>query len=84
MRSSEGLALIEKMKGDLAKSGIVAESLVEDLKKLRPFAIEEEDPSLTKVIRLTYEHLEANGSFNIPIPEEKEEEERPDDRCGRP
>ncbi len=75
MRSSEGLALIDKMQKDLAKSGIVTEVLVEDLKKLRPIAIEEEDPSLTKVIRLVYEHVEENGSFNIPIPEEEPDEE---------
>jgi len=75
MKSLEGLSIIDKMKKDLVKSGIVTETIVEDLKKLRPFAITEEDPSLTKVIRLTYEHIVANGSFNIPIPEEVEEEE---------
>lgn len=72
MRSTKGLKIIEDLKADVAKSGIVAETLVKGLKDLRPIAIEEEDPSLTKVIRLTYEHLEANGSFNVPIPEDEE------------
>mgnify|MGYP000229648865 CR=1 FL=1 len=75
MRSEAALALIDKMKNDLAKSGIVTDNLVKDLKELRPYAIEEEDPSLTKVIRLSYEHLEENGSWNIPIPDEVEEED---------
>ncbi|MDA8714815.1 hypothetical protein OAW23_05970 [Flavobacteriales bacterium] len=77
MKNQEALAIIDQMKKEISKSGIVAEKLVVNLKKLRPFAIEEEDPSLTKVIRLTYEHLEEKGSFNIPIPEEvvNEEEE---------
>lgn len=75
MKSPEALALIDKMKNDLAKSGIVTETIVGDLKKLRPYAIEEEDPSLTKVIRLTYEHITENGSFNIPIPEEEDIDE---------
>lgn len=74
MRSKEALQLISKMQEDL-KKGIVTETLIADLKELRPYAIEEEDPSLTKVIRLTYEHLDANGSFNIAIPEDGFEEE---------
>ncbi|MFT7614384.1 MAG: hypothetical protein ACI9J3_003366 [Parvicellaceae bacterium] len=75
MKSSEALSIIDKMKKDLTKSGIVTETIVEDLKNLRPFAITEEDPSLTKVIRLAYEHITENGSFNIRIPEEIEEVE---------
>jgi hypothetical protein len=75
MKSTKALEIIEKMKNDLSTSGIVVESIVEDLKQLRPIAIEEEDPSLTKVIRLTYEHIEKTGSFNIPIPEEVDDEE---------
>jgi len=75
MKSSEALSIINKMKKDLSKSGIVTDTIVEDLKKLRPYAITEEDPSLTKVIRLAYEHITENGSFNIRIPEEIEEVE---------
>ena len=58
MKSTKALELIEKMKNDLAP-GIVVEKIVEDLKQLRPIAIEEEDPSFTKVIRLAYEHIES-------------------------
>ena len=75
MKSTKALELIEKMKNDLAASGIVVEKIVEDLKQLRPIATEEEDPSLTKVIRLTDEHIESTGTFNTPIPEEVDEEE---------
>lgn len=74
MKSKAALKLIKKMQEDL-KKGIVTDTLIADLKELRPYAIEEEDPSLTKVIRLTYEHLEGNGTFNIPIPEDGFEEE---------
>lgn len=75
MVNPEGLKLIDKILKDLERNGIVINTIVEDLKKLRPYAIEEEDPSLTKVIRLTYEHIEANKGFNIPIPEDEEIEE---------
>lgn len=64
--------MINKMQRDLLKNGIIKDTLIADLKELRPYAIQEEDPSLTKVIRLTYEHLEEHGTFNIPIPEEEE------------
>lgn len=71
MESKEGLALIDKMQKDLDRNGLIINTVVEDLKKLRPFAIEEEDPTLTKVIRLTYEHIEENKGFEIPIPEDE-------------
>jgi len=75
MVSPEGLKLIDKILKDLDRNGIVTNTLVADLQKLRPFAIQEEDPSLTKVIRLTYEHIEENQGFEIPIPEDEEIEE---------
>lgn len=68
MESIEGRKLINKIQKDLINSGLVVETAVEDLKNLRPFALEEKDPTLTKVIRLTYEHIEQFEGFNIPIP----------------
>ncbi len=79
MESIEGNKLIVKLQKDLAKNGVKKmDVVVADLKDLRPFALEEEDPTLTKVIRLTYEHIESNKAFNIPLPPEEaiaEEEE---------
>ena len=71
MRSPAALKIIDSIQADVAKSGIVSDNLVKALKELRPLAIQEEDASLTKVIRLTYEHISENGSFNIPIPEDE-------------
>ena len=68
MKTIEANKHIVKLQKDIAKSGIVKEQLVKDLKELRPYALAEEDPTLTKVIRLTYEHIENTGTFNIPIP----------------
>lgn len=69
MESIEGNKLIEKLQKDLAKNGVKKlDGLVKGLKELRPYALEEEDPTLTKVIRLTYEHIEENKTFNIPLP----------------
>lgn len=71
MESIEGRKLINKIQKDLIGSGLVIETVVDDLKKLRPFALEEKDPTLTKVIRLTYEHIEQFEGFHIPIPEDE-------------
>lgn len=61
------------------RNGIIINTIVEDLKELRPYAVEDENPLLAKVIRLTYEHIENYQTFNIPIPEDEpldENEER--------
>ncbi len=53
------------------KNGLIVNTIVEDLKNLRPFAVEEEDPLLAKVIRLTYEHIDSYQTFDIPIPDDE-------------
>jgi len=53
------------------RNGIIINTIVEDLKELRPYAVEDKNPLLAKVIRLTYEHIENYQNFNIPIPEDE-------------
>lgn len=53
------------------RNGIIINTIVDDLKELRPYAIEEKNPLLAKVIRLTYEHIETYQTFDIPIPEDE-------------
>lgn len=71
MENPSAQKLIKKIQVDLFKNGFVAETLITDLKKLREYALEEQVPVLVKAIRLTYEHLEANGAFLIPIPDDE-------------
>jgi len=71
MKNHEAQALIAAIQKDLTKT-IPVDKVVANLELLRPFAIEEEDPTLTKVIRLTFQHLQKHKSFNIPVPEEIE------------
>lgn len=73
VKSLEAKKLVNKIQKGIIENGIDAESVAADLRVLRPFALEEQDPLVTKVIRLTYEHIEANGTFNVPMPEEQEE-----------
>ncbi len=57
------------------RNGIITNTIVADLKELRPYAVEENNPLLAKVIRLTYEHIENNQTFDIPIPDDEPIEE---------
>ncbi len=79
MNNPKAQKLIKKILDDLDHVGIITNTLVEDLKALRPYAVEEKQPVVAKALRLTYEHLEENFTFDIPIPEddpiEGEEEE---------
>jgi hypothetical protein len=63
--------LLNKIQRDLMRNGIITNTIVEDLKELRPYAVEEKSPLLAKVIRLTYEHIEAHNTFDIPIPDDE-------------
>jgi hypothetical protein len=68
------LLLIDKILADLDKTGINTDVLIDDIKQLRAHALEAEIPLVVKVLRLTYEHIEANDSFLIPMLEEEDED----------
>lgn len=71
MENPSAQKLINKIQVNLFKNGFDAETLVADLKKLREYSLEENNPVLTKALRLTYEHIEANGAFLVPIPDDE-------------
>lgn len=71
MKNPKGQKLLDKIQRDLMRNGIIVNTIVEDLKELRPYAVEEEDPLLAKVIRLTYEHIDTYQTFDIPIPDDE-------------
>lgn len=71
MENPKAQKLLNKIQRDLMRNGIVTNTIVEDLKELRPYAVDEQNPLLAKVIRLTYEHIETYNTFDIPIPEDE-------------
>ncbi|TQD40265.1 hypothetical protein [Haloflavibacter putidus] len=75
MNNPKAQKLIKKILDDIDHVGIITNTLVDDLKKLRPYAVEEKRPVIAKAIRLTFEHVEAYDSFYIPIPEDDPIEE---------
>lgn len=60
--------LIDKIIDELNRNGIITNTLVSDLKELRPFAVKEKRPVVAKSIRLIYEHIDEFDTFAIPIP----------------
>ncbi|MGB7842817.1 MAG: hypothetical protein WBL21_08515 [Salinimicrobium sp.] len=71
MENPKANKLLNKIQRDLLRNSIITNTIVQDLKELRPYAVEENEPLLAKVIRLTYEHIEAYQTFDIPIPEDE-------------
>ena len=70
MINTQYYKLIDKIKKEIAKNGVTT-SIVDDLKAMRVMVVTEEQPLLAKVIRLTFQHVEANKSFNVAIPEDE-------------
>jgi hypothetical protein len=67
LENKKAIKLIDKIVDDLDRNGIIINTLIEDLKALREYALEAQIPLVVKVLRLTYEHVEENESFLIPI-----------------
>lgn len=74
MENKKAIKLIDKILKNLDEKGINQDELIDDIKALRAFALEEQIPLVVKVLRLTYEHIEANNSFLIPVLEDNEDE----------
>jgi hypothetical protein len=63
-------AIIDKVE----KKGLAAPKLIDDLKDLRQTAILEQDPLVTKVLRLTYEYLQENEVFDVKAQYDEDED----------
>ncbi len=59
--------LNEEILKEIEANGPESERLPQMLMDLREFFLENEDPTVTKVLRLTAEHLTENGTFEINI-----------------
>lgn len=67
MENKQAIKLVDKILVNLDQTGINTETLVDDIKELRTYALEEQVPLVVKVLRYTYEHIEENNTFLIPI-----------------
>ena len=73
LENTKAIKLIDKILVDLDNTGINTDVLIDDIKALREYAIVEEAPLVVKVLRYTYEHIEENDSFLIPMLEDDDE-----------
>lgn len=73
LENLEAKKLIAKIQKDIIEHGATNAGVISGLKELRPYAIEEKDPTVTKVIRLAYEHLEEFDGFFIGMPVDEED-----------
>ncbi len=76
MENKKAIKLIDKIIANLDETGINTNVLIDDIKELRTYALEQQVPLVVKVLRLAYEHIESNNSFLIPIPNDEEFEDQ--------
>ena len=75
MENKKATTLIDKILTNLDDTGINTDILIDDIKELRTYALEAQIPLVVKVLRLTYEHIQATESFMIPMPNDEPIEE---------
>ena len=75
MENSNAQKIIKALQAEVISNGIVANTIVPELKKLREFALLEEKPVLVKALRLAYEHIEENDDFLVNVPSDEPIEE---------
>ncbi len=81
MENKKAIQLLDRIIDDTNRNGMVYNSLTDSLKELREMVVKEDLPVLAKVLRLTYQHLEAFEDFLVPIPEDEpldEDQEKED------
>jgi len=65
--STKGEKLAKEIIQEVSKNGSGSEKIVDMLLELREYFIESEDPTVTKVLRLTAEHIKEHGSFELNV-----------------
>ena len=68
------LDLLEDIKKTVEKKGVVKDEIVKKLVELRPHFIEQKEPLLTRITRLTAEYLEDRGYFDLNLLADEDEE----------
>ncbi|MFO0494611.1 MAG: hypothetical protein ACK50Y_03695 [Flavobacteriia bacterium] len=74
MKSAAANKKLDEVIEKVEKKGLAAAKLIDDLKELREFALKEQDPLVTKVLRLSYEFIGENNAFDVQAQYEEDEE----------
>jgi hypothetical protein len=78
MKNNKANELISKITKEVSKKGIQPDNLIEELKELRELSILENDPLVTRSIRMAYEHLENNDGWDYEVIKADEEDDEPE------
>ncbi len=70
MNNSKYYKILKEIKAEIAANGI-SDSIIDNLKALRVMVVDENQPLLAKALRLTYQHIEKNNTFNVAIPDDE-------------
>jgi len=65
--SPDTVKLIDELKSFVDKKGIVKDEVVKKLMELRPHFIEQKEPLVTRVIRMTAEYIEEFEVFDLNL-----------------
>ncbi|MGC6413255.1 MAG: hypothetical protein ACON5K_00965 [Bacteroidia bacterium] len=75
MQNKKANSDLEAIITEVEKNGIKSDKLITKIQEVRELAKLENDPLVTRALRLTWQHLESNGGFTIPLAEEIESAE---------
>ena len=75
MKNSKANELIAKIIKEVESNSVNVDTLIPMLTELRAMAKMEQDPLITRSIRLVMEHLNENGGWEYQTPEDSEEVE---------
>ena len=70
MNNSNYYKSLKNLKVQIAKKGVTT-AIIDELKALRVLVVDENKPLLAKTIRLIYQHIEKNETFNVAIPDDE-------------
>ncbi len=72
--SKETLESLEELRVYVTKNGIVKNDVVDKLLAIRPHFIDDNQPLVTRVVRMTAEYIEHFGYFNLNLLAEEDED----------
>ncbi len=71
MRNPKGNDILKQLISEIETTGI-STAIIAPLQEARELAKNENDPLITRALRLLWQHIEANDAFEIPLAEEIE------------
>lgn len=73
MLTPEANEQLTKLISGIEKNGIQADKNIPAIQSIREFALKENDPLVTRALRLAWQHLESNDTFQLNFLEEEDE-----------